>query len=193
MEQHNQTNQTLPSAVRAWSTTIGVLMMILGIVTISFSVATTFVTVLVLGFILAGRGLFESVYALFTMRQEWFWRRLLGGILSLVIGVLILSRPTLTVAALTLFIAGLLIAHGLFRAIAAPVTHVPQWGWEMLSGIISLALGVWIWTGWPTTALWFIGLLVGIEILTQGMVLTALPFILGKGKPAGRGTAAFAR
>ncbi|MBD3317535.1 MAG: HdeD family acid-resistance protein [Chitinivibrionales bacterium] len=193
MEGQNQSNIDIHSKVGAWSMTIGILMMILGIFTITFSVATTFITILTVGLVLAVRGLFEGIYALFTMRQEWFWRRLLGGILSLVIGVLLLSRPQLTAAAFTLFIAGFLIAYGLFRAIAAPVTHAPQWGWELISGILSLALGVWVWTGWPTSALWFIGLLVGVEILAQGMVLTAIPFALSKGRPSGAEPTAFAR
>lgn len=164
----------------AWSMTIGILLMVLGVVTIIFSVTTTFVTMLLIGGALAIRGLFEGVFALSTMHEEWFWRRLLGGVLSLVIGLLVLSRPELTAAAFTLFIAAFLIAQGLFKTIAAPVTHAGNWGWDMIAGVISLIAGLWVWSGWPINAFWIVGLLVGVEILSQGIVITALPYAFGK-------------
>lgn len=184
----NQVSDQAYSSIRGWSMTMGILMMLLGVFTIVFSVATTFVTIFLLGAVLAVRGLLEGVYALFTMRQEWFWRRLAGGILSLVIGVLLLSRPQLSAAAFTLFVAAFLIAHGLFKTIVAPFSHAPVWGWDMAGGVLSFVLGLWVWSGWPVNALWFIGMLIGVEILTQGMIITTLPFAAAAGKPTGQGT-----
>lgn len=191
MQAIQPTDRNARAGLSALSMSMGILMILLGLTVIGFSVAATFITVVTLGIVLAIRGLFEGVYALFSMDREWFWRRLLGGILSLVIGVLILSRPGLTIAALTLFIAAFLIADGLFKAIAAPISHQARWGWEMASGILAVIIGVWVWSGWPTNALWLIGLLIGVEILSQGIAMMAFPFVMGK--PSGGGTAAFAR
>jgi uncharacterized membrane protein HdeD (DUF308 family) len=48
----------------------------------------------------------------------------------------------------------------------------------MLSGIISLAFGIWIIGVWPSISLWLIGLLIGIEILVQGIVMIRLPYAI---------------
>jgi uncharacterized membrane protein HdeD (DUF308 family) len=37
-----------------------------------------------------------------------------------------------------------------------------------VSGIIDVILGVMIWLGWPASALWVIGLFLGISLLFRG-------------------------
>jgi uncharacterized membrane protein HdeD (DUF308 family) len=161
---------------KGWSIAIGILMMLLGVVTITLATATTFMTVLLLGSVVLVRGVFEVIHAVQTHGQEGFWARLFEGILAVVIGLFLLLRPGISALGITLFIAALLVVGGLVRAIAAPIEHPKGWGWAMFGGIVSFALGVWLWSGWPVTAIWFIGLLVGVEILATGITLTALPF-----------------
>jgi uncharacterized membrane protein HdeD (DUF308 family) len=54
--------------------------------------------------------------------------------------------------------------------------EMPAWGWLVFDGILSLVLGLMIGLGWPSTAVWAIGLLVGIDLLFSGssMLLIAL-------------------
>jgi uncharacterized membrane protein HdeD (DUF308 family) len=47
-------------------------------------------------------------------------------------------------------------------------------GWLILSGILSLMMATIIWSGWPSTAFWVLGLLVGINLLFFGLSLTFL-------------------
>jgi uncharacterized membrane protein HdeD (DUF308 family) len=51
-----------------------------------------------------------------------------------------------------------------------------SWGWMLVSGISDLALAAIIILGWPMTAGWALGLLVGINLITSGwaIVMTAL-------------------
>jgi uncharacterized membrane protein HdeD (DUF308 family) len=50
------------------------------------------------------------------------------------------------------------------------------WGWVLANGIVTLILGVLIWREWPESALWVIGMFVGIDMLFAGWswVMTAL-------------------
>ena len=50
------------------------------------------------------------------------------------------------------------------------------WGWMLLSGISDLALVAIIVLGWPLTAGWALGLIVGINLITSGwaIVMAAL-------------------
>ena len=54
----------------AW--VLGILLVLLGIITISMSVATTFFTVVTIGVVLSIRGIFEAFYAFFHMHSERF-------------------------------------------------------------------------------------------------------------------------
>ena len=48
----------------------------------------------------------------------------------------------------------------------------------MLSGVLSLLLGILIWKQWPEASLWVIGLFVGIEVLFTGWTWVMLSLLL---------------
>ena len=45
------------------------------------------------------------------------------------------------------------------------------WGWMLASGVIGIIAGALVWTGWPITALWVVGLIFGIKLLSTGVAL----------------------
>jgi uncharacterized membrane protein HdeD (DUF308 family) len=49
-----------------------------------------------------------------------------------------------------------------------------QWGWMLVSGVVDLVLGVVILAGLPGTAVWAIGVLVGINMVFGGVALTMM-------------------
>ena len=48
------------------------------------------------------------------------------------------------------------------------------WGWLVVNGLCSLAVGVIVLIGWPGTAAWSLGLLMGLNFLTTGISLLML-------------------
>jgi uncharacterized membrane protein HdeD (DUF308 family) len=48
-------------------------------------------------------------------------------------------------------------------------------GWTSIGGLINLVLAYLIWSGWPNTASWVVGLYVGINLFFFGlaMIMTA--------------------
>ena len=52
------------------------------------------------------------------------------------------------------------------------------WGWSLASGVIDVVLGMLILLEWPESALWVIGLFVGINLLFRGMNWIALGLAL---------------
>src|SRR4029077_20317291 len=99
-------------------------------------------------------------------------------VLSIVVGVLFLRAPGGALAALTLLVACFLMVGGLFKIIAAVSYRFAAWGWSLASGIIDLFLGVLIWQEWPASALWVIGLFVGINMIFRGFTWIALGLAL---------------
>jgi uncharacterized membrane protein HdeD (DUF308 family) len=161
---------------RAWSIVMGIGMVVLGIILLSFDVFTTFFSVMLLGILLAVRGLIDTVHAVMAFHDKGFLWRLFSGILSIVVGVLLFSQPLIGASSIVFMIAIFLISSGLFRAIAAPIEHESQWGAVMFAGIVAFVLGLIMLAGLPVMSLYFIGILVSVEIIVQGITMISLPF-----------------
>lgn len=48
------------------------------------------------------------------------------------------------------------------------------WGWLLASGLCSILVGVILLTGWPATALWLTGLLLGVNLVFTGAMNASL-------------------
>jgi uncharacterized membrane protein HdeD (DUF308 family) len=92
----------------------------------------------------------------------------LRGFLSIIVGVEFLRAPLGALLALTLLLSCLLMVGRLFRIIAALSYRFAAWGWSLVSGIIDVILGLMIWQQWPASALWVIGLFLGISLVFRG-------------------------
>ena len=67
-----------------------------------------------------------------------------------------------------MFLAAFFIVAGAFRIVVAVVERFPQWGWVLVNGMITLMAGLIIYDSFPNSALWLIGLLLGIDLLFNG-------------------------
>lgn len=154
-----------------WFLVLGISLLILGMISIGSGVATMYVTaitVVFFGFLLLISGLAQVVSSFWAGQWSGFLVHLLVGILYTVVGYQILDKPDIAVAMLTLLIAALLIVGGIFKIIGAMAIRFHDWGWVLLSGIISVLLGIMINEGWPASSLFVIGLFVGIELIFNG-------------------------
>ncbi len=60
------------------------------------------------------------------------------------------------------------------------------WGWLLLSGLVAVAVGLLIAAELPSSAVWAIGLLTGINLLSSGVSFIVLALA---GRRAGQSTA----
>lgn len=155
---------------------IGILLLILGIVSIGAVFFTTLFTVYFLGLILVIGGVAKLIHSFWMKKWDNFFLSLGAGLLYVVVGALLLARPIQSAAALTLLIGALFVIGGLFRGISAMTIRFEQWGWAFFSGLVSLILGVMVLIEWPISSLWIIGLFVSIDLIVYGitMISTAL-------------------
>jgi uncharacterized membrane protein HdeD (DUF308 family) len=151
-----------------WFLVMGIALIVIGTIAIGSAVAMTIVSVLFLGWLLIIAGLFEVIHG-FT-RRPWsgFFINLLGGVLYAVAGVVMVANPALAAVTLTLLIAMILIVAGVFRLFIAFTTPLHHRGWLILNGAISILLGAMIWSSWPLSGLWVIGLFIGIDMIFDG-------------------------
>ena len=114
---------TSPSTRRKWGGPflLGMLVVALGVVALSASVITSLVSVVFYGAMLFGSGILELILAFQGRKSGHAVPFLLAGVLSIVSGFLMLTRPMAGLVALTLLIASFLLVSGLFRGINAVV------------------------------------------------------------------------
>src|SRR5262245_53038516 len=88
-----------------WYLALGIFLTILGFVAAGLAVATTILSVVVLGWILLGAGACLIVFSFLTGRWSGFLFALGAGALSLVAGIELLSNPVSGAVAVTAIIA----------------------------------------------------------------------------------------
>jgi uncharacterized membrane protein HdeD (DUF308 family) len=81
----------------------------------------------------------------------------------------LLAYPGAGAAALTFILAIFFLVGGAFRLSSSLIMQLPNGGWAALSGIIDVFLGMLLLGSWPVSALWFLGLVVGIGLVFRGI------------------------
>jgi uncharacterized membrane protein HdeD (DUF308 family) len=169
-----------------WFLTLGSVLILAGILAISFPILATLTTVMVFGIVLMCSGVVEIVSALWARQWGGLFLHVLGGLLYLFVGLFLLERPGLGAAGYTLLMAMFFIAGGLFRIVSALNHRFSGWGWTVVSGVVTLLLGMMIWRELPESALWVIGTFVGIDLVFNGLSWIMLGLGL-RNLPAGTG------
>jgi uncharacterized membrane protein HdeD (DUF308 family) len=168
---------------RAWFLALGIVQIIAGTLAFSFAFGATLASVVTLGVLLLIAGGAQIAAALLARDWDGFLLFLLLAILYLVAGVLTLQHLLLAAEGLTLMLAALFLVVGLFRIAVALVDHVPSWGWLLFNGVVTVLLGLAIWQHWPESGLWVVGMLVGIELIVNGVTWSVLAVGARKGSP----------
>lgn len=159
-----------------WFVALGGLLVVLGTLAAGSALLTTLATVIFIGSLMLIAGAAQVLSAFSVKGWGGFFVDLLSGLLYAVTGVLVMMHPAAGAVTLTLLIALMLIFGGIFRIVLAALVRFPNWGWMLLHGVITLALGISIWNKWPADSLWVIGLFVGIDMIFNGWSLVMLGF-----------------
>lgn len=157
-----------------WVLASGIAFVLFGAIAVGYSALVTLASVFVFGWLLVFGGIFEAVHAFKAARWGGFLLELLTSILYVVVGVLMVVNPGVGAVSLTLLIAAFFLVGGIFRIVAAASLRPPTWGWLIVSGMVTLLLGILIGMEWPVSGLWVIGLFLGIDMLFTGTWLIML-------------------
>lgn len=158
-----------------WFTIYGVVIALLGVAAILLPGIASLATGIFIGWLLVASGVM-GLYAVYSAGRDapGFWWNVLTAILYLAAGIVLLVNPVRGVVTLTIVLAAYLLAGGAAK-IFLSIQHkrdVPNaWGWILFSGLVDIVLALMIIAGLPGTAVWAIGLLVGINLLMMGVAI----------------------
>jgi len=93
----------------------------------------------------------------------------LVGLLYLVGGLYFLWHPLLGLGSLTLLLGVIILVAAVFELVAYFRSRGQAGsGWLLMNGLITLLLGGLIYFHWPSSSVWAIGTLVGVNLLMTG-------------------------
>ena len=156
----------------------GIVMMVLGFLAVAEPNVATFAVSIFVGWLFFIGGIFRALSVWQSRALPGFAWSLLTALLAIVFGLILIFRPLAGALTLTMVLVAFFILEGITAIVLAVQhrEHLRSWGWVLFSGIIDLLLAYLIWAGWPSSADWAIGLLVGINMLFFGLslVMTSL-------------------
>lgn len=154
------------------TTVLGVLLTLAGVYVLGSPVVATVLSLVLLGWFALGAGAVLLVVSLFRIRSGGFWSAALGGVALIVLGLFAVRNLPETLLIVTVLAGALFLVTGLARILLARQADAPT-GLVILSGIASVVLGVIVLANLPATALSLLGILVGIQIVVEGLTVVA--------------------
>ena len=152
----------------------GILLVVLGILALLAPVMASVAATVFFGWILFLSGLLGLISTIRARRAPGVWWSLVSALIGLAAGVLLLGWPVFGALSLTAVLIAFLFAEGIVSIMYA-LEHrnalSGRWGWMLASGIIDVTLAVLLILGLPGTALWALGLILGINLIFGGWAL----------------------
>ena len=154
---------------------VGVIIVIAGFLSLLAPMAGGLSITVVIGVMILLAGVMQL---LLVFRSGSFGQGILLAVLGL-LGVLAggytLMHPAEALAALTLMLSAWFVASGIIESIAAfGARDNKGWGWILFSGIVSVLLGLMLWSQFPLSGAWAVGTLVGVRLLFSGFSLISV-------------------
>lgn len=99
------------------------------------------------------------------------------AVVSILAGVVLLANPIVGLLSLTLLVIAFLVVDGIAElGTSLRMAGQPGRGWIALSGVLSLVLATFLWSGFPVDAVWVVGLVVGVSLFTTGLSMVAVAY-----------------
>jgi uncharacterized membrane protein HdeD (DUF308 family) len=156
----------------------GVIMFVLGIFAVAVPLVSTLAVEILVGWLFILGGIVRILSLPRSKATPGFWWSLLAAVVVSLLGVLLVAQPLQGILTLTMVLIALFILEGVVALFTAfeMRKHMQNWGWVLFNGIVDLWLAFLIWSGWPGSAAWAIGLIVGVNMLFFGvsLAMTAL-------------------
>lgn len=171
-------NKSFSAAVRekwGWFLFLGIVFLIGGVCAIGMPLVSSVAVTIFLAVVLVIAGVFQIFQAFSVQGWGGFLWQLVVGIVVLIGGIAIYMSPVFGSFALTLVIASVFLAKGIFQiALSFRIKPLDGWGWILAAGIIAFLAGFFILMQYPTSGLWVPGTLAGISLIFTGWSYIAL-------------------
>jgi uncharacterized membrane protein HdeD (DUF308 family) len=155
----------------------GIGLIVLGVAALILPPLASIGIAIIIGWLLLFGGVFGLLTTLVGRHAPGFWWSLASSLIAIVAGVLLFGWPATGALSLTMILTVFLLADGLatiMMAFGYRRAEHRRWGWLLVNGVLDLVLAAIILVALPASALWAIGIIVGIDLIFGGSSLVAL-------------------
>jgi len=162
----------------------GILLVILGLAAMIVPPLASLAVTIFLGWMFLISGIAGLALTFWARQMPGFWWSLISAALAVAAGIILLAQPVQGTLTLTIVVGAYFLAEGVATIMYA-LEHrrelSERWSWLLVAGIMDLLIAAVIIAGLPGSALWAVGLLVGINLLFGGATLIGMALAARKG------------
>jgi uncharacterized membrane protein HdeD (DUF308 family) len=162
----------------------GILLVVLGLAAMIVPPLASLAVTIFLGWMFLISGVAGLVLTFWARKMPGFWWSLFSAVLAIAAGIVLLAKPVQGTLTLTIVVGAYFLAEGVATIMYA-LEHKKElserWGWLLTAGIMDILVAGFIIAGLPGSALWALGLLVGINMLFGGATLIGMALAAKKG------------
>ncbi len=155
---------------------LGILSLVLGIIGLFMSISVTIASTVIFGIFTVIAGILFFVEAFSQESTGSKILMFLVGVMYIIGGSAMTIHPSESAVWITLVMAFFFIFIGVVRIVSGFMmrNELPAWIAIVINGILGLLLGVLVYSGWPESGLWVIGMFVSIELIIQGITVLTI-------------------
>ena len=162
----------------------GILLVVLGLAAMIVPPLASLAVTIFLGWMFLISGIGGLIVTFWARHMPGFWWSLISAVLAIGAGIVLLARPVQGVLTLTIVVGAYFLAEGVATIMYA-LEHrrelSERWSWMLIAGLMDILIAGLIISGLPGSALWAVGLLVGINLLFGGATLIGVALAARKG------------
>jgi uncharacterized membrane protein HdeD (DUF308 family) len=153
-----------------WFIAVAVLFILLGIFAIAEPFAAGLGVTLLVGWLLVIGAGAHFIAAFKTHGAKHVILQVVVALVYLGGGLYFLTHTIMGVSTLTLLLSGVILAEGVLEIVAyIRLKSMHGASWLLINGVVTLLLGGLIWFHWPSSSVWAIGTIVGVNLLMTGI------------------------
>ena len=153
-------------------TVLGAIAIFFGVLCMIAPVLTGISIALIVGFFVLAGGFARIFWAFKAGSMGRGILTFVIGVLTVICGLMLVSDPVLASGFLTIMLAFYLFVDGIAEIAAGNrMRPQPGSGWMIFGGVLSLLLGAMIWSQYPLSGAWAIGILLGIKLFSVGLIM----------------------
>lgn len=155
----------------------GLLLILAGLLAIFYPLTNSASIAVPLGWILIATALLQAVALVGTrhLQAPHFSTQLVSIVIALLVGFLLLRNPQQALDVITLLVIVFLMMQGVARlSFGLVIRPFKNWLWVVLSGALGIFLSLILIASLPTPPVWAIALVLGLELIGEGVAIVAL-------------------
>ena len=158
-----------------WYLVQGMLMVVTGVLALIYPWIASVAMVRLLGWFLIVSGVLQAIGLIGAREVPYFWLELISAILPIVLGLLLLRHEDVSLYFFSIVVIVYFMIEGIVKILfALTIRPFPSWGWVLFSGVIGIALSIYLWAYLSIVSALMLAVLLGVLLVVEGAALASL-------------------